>query len=67
MELAELLTPPLEMETELEDELELTLELVDPYIGGLSGPIGEPEDAKLIEELDEIELDVRTGEGVEDP
>ena len=61
MEVAELLTPPLEMDTELEGELE---ELVDPYKGGLIGPIGEPEDAKLTVELDEIELDGTAGEGV---
>ena len=62
MDVAELLTPPLEMDTELEDELES--ELVDPYKGGLIGPMGEPEDAKLRVELDEIELDVGAGEGV---
>lgn len=62
MEVAELLTPPLEMDTELERELES--ELVDPYTGGLIGPIGEPEEAKLIVELDESELDVGAGEGV---
>lgn len=62
MEVAELLTPPLEMDTELDDELES--ELVDPYTGGLIGPIGEPEDAKLRVELDETELDVGAGEGV---
>lgn len=62
MEVAELLTPPLEIDTELERELES--ELVDPYTGGLMGPIGEPEDAKLITELDEIELEVGAGEGV---
>lgn len=62
MEVTELLTPPLEIDTELEDELEL--ELVDPYKGGLMGPIGEPEEAKLIVELDKSELDGRTGEGV---
>jgi hypothetical protein len=62
VEVAELLTPPLEMDTELEDELEP--ELVEPYKGGLIGPIGEPEDAKVTAELDEIELDVGAGEGV---
>ena len=62
MEVAELLTPPLDMDTELERELES--ELVDPYTGGLIGPIGEPEDAKLIVELDERELNVGAGEGV---
>jgi hypothetical protein len=62
VEVAELLTPPLEIDTELERELES--ELVDPYTGGLMGPIGEPEDAKLITELDEIELEVGAGEGV---
>jgi hypothetical protein len=62
VEVAELLTPPLEMDTELDDELES--ELVDPYTGGLIGPIGEPEDAKLRVELDETELDVGAGEGV---
>lgn len=62
MEVTELLTPPLEIDTELEDELET--ELVDPYTGGLIGPIGEPEDAKLRVELDETELDVGAGEGV---
>jgi hypothetical protein len=62
-ELAELLTPPLEMDIELEDEPEL----VDPYKGGLSGPIGEPEGAKLITELDETALDVSAGEGVGEP
>ena len=62
MEVAELLTPPLEIDTELERELES--EVVDPYTGGLMGPIGEPEDAKLITELDEIELEVGAGEGV---
>lgn len=62
MEVTELLTPPLEMDTELERELES--ELVDPYTGGLIGPIGEPEEAKLIVELDESELDVGAGEGV---
>ena len=50
------------MDTELERELES--ELVDPYTGGLIGPIGEPEDAKLIVELNERELDVGAGEGV---
>jgi hypothetical protein len=65
VELAELLTPPLEIDTEL--ELELELELVDPYKGGLFGPIGEPEDAKLMDELEETELDVGAGEGVGDP
>jgi hypothetical protein len=64
-ELAELLTPPLEMDIELEDEPEL--DLVDPYKGGLSGPIGEPEGAKLITELDETALDVSAGEGVGEP
>jgi hypothetical protein len=53
--------PPLEMDTELDDELES--ELVDPYKGGLIGPIGEPEDAKLRVELD-AELNVGAGEGV---
>jgi hypothetical protein len=62
VEVAELLTPPLDMDTELERELES--ELVDPYTGGLIGPIGEPEDAKLIVELYERELDVGAGEGV---
>jgi hypothetical protein len=62
VEVAELLTPPLEMDTELERELES--ELVEPYTGGLIGPIGEPEEAKLIVELDESELDVGAGEGV---
>jgi hypothetical protein len=62
VEVAELRTPPLEIDTELERELES--ELVDPYTGGLIGPIGEPEEAKLILELDEIELDVGTGEGI---
>ena len=62
MEVAELLTPPLEMDTELERELES--ELVDPYTGGLIGPIGEPEDAKLRVELEETGLDVGVGEGV---
>jgi hypothetical protein len=62
VEVAELLTPPLDMDTELERELES--ELVDPYTGGLIGPIGEPEDAKLIVELNERELDVGAGEGV---
>ena len=62
MEVAALLTPPLDMDTELERELES--ELVDPYTGGLIGPIGEPEDAKLIVELYEGELDVGAGEGV---
>jgi hypothetical protein len=62
VEVTELLTPPLEIDTELEDELET--ELVDPYTGGLIGPIGEPEDAKLRVELDETELDVGAGEGV---
>jgi hypothetical protein len=62
VEVTELLTPPLEIDTELEDELET--ELVDPYKGGLIGPIGEPEDAKLRVELDETELDVGAGEGV---
>ena len=62
MEVAALLTPPLDMDTELERELES--ELVDPYTGGLIGPIGEPEDAKLIVELYERELDVGAGEGV---
>lgn len=37
---------------------------MDPYKGGLIGPIGEPEDAKLRVELDETELDVGAGEGV---
>ena len=37
---------------------------MDPYKGGLIGPIGEPEDAKVIVELDERELDVGAGEGV---
>lgn len=50
------------MDTELERELES--ELVDPYTGGLIGPIGEPEEAKLIVELDESELEVGAGEGV---
>lgn len=50
------------MDTEVDDELES--ELVDPYTGGLIGPIGEPEDAKLRVELDETELDVGAGEGV---
>jgi hypothetical protein len=63
VELDELLTPPLEIDTELEMELEL----VDPYKGGLFGPIGEPEVAKLMEELEEAKLDVRAGEGVGDP
>lgn len=62
MEVAELLTPPLEMDTELERELDW--ELVDPCTGGLIGPIGEPEEAKLIVELDESELEVGAGEGV---
>lgn len=62
MEVAELLTPPLEMDTELERELDS--ELVEPYTGGLIGPIGEPEEAKLIVELDESELEVGAGEGV---
>ena len=62
MEVAELLTPPLEMDTVLERELDW--ELVDPYTGGLIGPIGEPEEAKLIVELDESELEVGAGEGV---
>jgi hypothetical protein len=53
------------MDTELEDELEL--ELVEPYKGGLIGPMGEPDDAKLITELEETELDVGAGEGVWDP
>ena len=65
VELPELLTPPLEIDTELETELELGV--ADPYAGGLRGPIGEPEGAKLITELDEVELDVATGEGVGDP
>jgi hypothetical protein len=63
VELDELLTPPLEIDTELEMELEL----VDPYKGGLFGPIGEPEGAKLMEEFEEAKLDVRAGEGVGDP
>lgn len=50
------------MDTELERELES--ELVDPYTGGLIGPIGEPEEAKLIVELDKSELEVGAGEGV---
>jgi hypothetical protein len=50
------------MDTELDDELES--ELVDPYRGGLIGPIGEPDDAKLRVELDEPELGVGVGEGV---
>lgn len=63
MEVAELLTPPLEIDTEeLEDELEV--ELVEPYKGGLIGPIGEPDEAKVMVELDESELDVGAGEGV---
>jgi hypothetical protein len=62
VDVAELLTPPLKMDTELDDELES--ELVEPYIGGLIGPIGEPEDAKLRVELDKTELDVGAGEGV---
>jgi hypothetical protein len=37
---------------------------VDPYTGGLIGPIGEPEDAKLRVELEETGLDVGVGEGV---
>jgi hypothetical protein len=65
VELAELLTPPLDIDTELGIELETELE--EPYIGGLSGPIGEPEGAKLMDELEETELDVGTGEGVGDP
>lgn len=50
------------MDTELDREL--VSELVDPYTGGLIGPIGEPEEAKLMVELDESELDVGAGEGV---
>jgi hypothetical protein len=53
------------MDTELEDELEV--ELVEPYKGGLIGPMGEPEDAKVMVELDERELDVGAGEGVWEP
>lgn len=62
MEVAELLMPPLEIETELERALES--ELVEPYTGGLIGPIGEPDEAKLIVELDESKLDAGAGEGV---
>ena len=47
--------------------LALELELVEPYKGGLIGPMGEPDDAKLITELEETELDVGAGEGVWDP
>ena len=62
MDVAEFLTPPLEIDTELERELES--ELVEPYTGGLIGPIGEPDEAKLIVELDESQLDVGAREGV---
>lgn len=61
MELGEVLTPPLDIDTEL--ELELGLELVDPYGVGLIGPMGEPEEAKLMTEL-ELELEDGLGDGV---
>lgn len=66
MVLAELLIPPLEIDTELE-ELELELVEEDPYRVGLTGPIGEAEDTKLILELDIAELDETDEEGVWDP
>lgn len=63
--LSELLTPPLEIDMELETELEI--ELVLTYGGGLIGPIGEPDEANVKEEVDEPELEEREGEGVTEP
>ena len=64
VELAELLIPPLEIDTELEEELELELVEEDPYKVGLYGPIGEAEDTKLTLELAGTELDERAEEGI---
>lgn len=51
----------------MELETELKIELVLTYGGGLIGPIGEPEEANVKEEVDEPELEEREGEGVTEP